>query len=278
MDKLFRLPLEDNLTERFMIKVTERSTHGVSLHWHDFYEIELFLSGSGVTNINGKSYAIRENTLSLVTPVDFHSIQAEAGTKIDLINITFSPECIEDSSIGELLSLSRYVMVQLDQVTADRLAFFMRRIKKEYSQDEFLNKKYTENLIRCILIELLRLAKHGKDQPAEKLSLPIQKAIYYLRTHFREPITLEDVSRFSGFSPSHMSKMFREYVGVGVKEYLTELRLNQAEQWMRLSEESVTNVAEHCGFGSISHFLHVFRARYGCSPMKYRKQLQNPTE
>ena len=278
MEKLYRLSLEDNLTERFMIKVTERSTQGVSLHWHDFYEIELYLRGDGTTNINGKDHVIRENTLSLVTPVDFHSIQAETGTSIELINMTFSPDCIEDSSIGELLSLSRYVMVQLDRETAERLVYFMRRIKKEYSQDEFLNKKYTENLIRCILIELLRLEKHRTEQPSEQLSLPIQKAIYYLRTHFREPITLEDVARFGGFSPSHMSKMFREYVGIGVKEYLTELRLNQAEQLMRLSEESVTNVAEYCGFGSISHFLHVFHERYGCSPLKYRKQLQKQTK
>lgn len=274
MEKLYRLPLEDNLVERFMMKVSERATRHSALHWHEFYEIELYLRGSGTTNINGKNHIIRPNTLSMVTPVDFHAIQAAPGGEIELITITFAPECIEDSGISELLSLSRYVLTELDQQTSDRLAYLMRRIREEYSRNDYLNRKYAVNLICCILIELLRREKRQKDQREDNFSLPVQNAIYYLRVHFREPITLDDVARFGGFSSSHMSKMFREYVGVGVKEYLTELRLNHAEQLLRLSEESVTNVAEYCGFGSISHFLHVFQKKYGCSPLRYRKTMK----
>ena len=271
MDQLLRIPIEDNLVEPFLMKVSERSARQVALHWHEFYEIELYLRGSGTADINGKTYPIQPNTLSLVTPVDFHAIQANPGEKIELITITFAPACMEDAGIGELLELSHSILTRIDQATADRLVSLMRRIREEYSANAYLNRKYAANLISCILIELLRLA----DSTPETPSLPVQKAVYYLRVHFREPITLQEVAAFAGFSPSHMSKVFRGQVGVGLKEYLTALRLEHAEQLLRLSWEPVTNVAASCGFGSVSHFLHVFHEKFGCSPLQYRNAAGN---
>ena len=41
MDQLLRIPIEDNLVEPFLMKVSERSARQVALHRHEFYEIEL---------------------------------------------------------------------------------------------------------------------------------------------------------------------------------------------------------------------------------------------
>lgn len=275
MKKLQRLQLEENLLENYQMKVSQRTVTGVERHWHEFYEMELYLQGSGTMEINGSSYDICPNTLVLLTPVDFHAFTADPENPISLISITFAPDRLEKSGSAAMMTVFQYLWTILDQQTADRLAYLMNRIRQECAEEKALSLEYAEQLLNCILIELRRQRSGMQDKP---LPQPVQKAVYYLQTHFREPITLEDTAGFAGFSPCHMSRMFREHMGVGLKEYLTRLRLNQAEQLMRLSGESVTNVAEYCGFGSISHFLHVFRDEYGCSPMKYRKQLQNREE
>lgn len=272
MEKLTRLQLEDNLLEKYRMKVSQRTVTNVARHWHEFYEIELYLHGTGTMEINGIPYEMRPNTLVMLTPVDFHAFEALPGESISLLSLTFAPDCLEKSSLGTLMTVSQYLWANSDSRTAERLAYLMHRIRQECEEQGPLSLEYAEQLLNCLLIEFMRQRGESRDNP---VSQPVQRAVYYLRTHFREPITLEDTARFAGFSPSHMSRMFREYLGVGLKEYLMRLRLNQAEQLMRLSMESVTDVAEYCGFGSISHFLHVFRDEYGCSPMKYRKRLQN---
>lgn len=276
MKAWYRYPIQDNLIEQYKLKVTERNTKSTTPHWHDFYELEIILNGVGTTNINGKEYPLAPNTLCLLTPADYHSYHVEDDREITVINLTFSPDCIEDLSITELITLTNYIFCEIDSNDADRLVFLIKKIKAEYSSANYLNKKYITGLMSCILIELLRFQKNQPKLSLESQSfpLPVQKALYFIRSHFREHITLEDVARFSGFSSNHMSKIFHRSFGMGFKEYLIALRLNHAEQLLLLSDESITEIAYFCGFNSISHFLHVFKAKYDISPLQFRKKGQ----
>lgn len=286
MNTWYRHPLEGNLSENQKIKVYERSTKSVPPHWHDFYELELILEGTGSMNINGREFPLAPNTLYLLTPTDFHSYHVEPEQSLTLINVTFSPDCIEDLTITEMITLTHYIFTELDADTAARLIFLMRQMKEECTGEKFLNKKYSMGLMSCVLVELLRCYKmsqvedhlgaglsNSKKHPApHALPLPVQNALYFIRLHFRENITLKDVAQLSGFSEHYMSKLFHRNFGMGFKEYLTSLRLDHARQLLQYSDESITDVAYFCGFNSSSHFLHVFKDKYGTSPLQYRKK------
>lgn len=288
---IYRLPYQGNLSEEEKIKVFERSTKSVSTHWHDFYELELILEGTGTMTVNGTEYPLTPNTLYLMTPTDLHSYQVEPEKELTLSNITFSPDCIQDLTITEMITLTQYIFTKLDDRAAARMIFLMRQMKEECSAKDFLYQKYTMGLMSCILVELLRCYK--KEQSAEcptahlsqgdalsakqipemrTMPLPVQNALYYIRLHFRENITLKEVADFSGFSEHYMSKLFHRSFGMGFKEYLTSLRLEHARQLLLYSEDSVTDIAYFCGFNSSSHFLHVFKDTYSTSPLQYRKQ------
>jgi len=59
-------------------------------HWHNYFEIELVLSGSGVQTYNGKEYPIARGDVYLLTPVDFHGIEGD----VELLNISFDEVCL----------------------------------------------------------------------------------------------------------------------------------------------------------------------------------------
>ena len=67
----------------------ERKNLNISstVHWHDFYEIDIILSGSGTTMINGKDHLLSEGTMSFLTPSDFHDITSSG---LSIFNIQFS--------------------------------------------------------------------------------------------------------------------------------------------------------------------------------------------
>ena len=265
-----RMPVRNNVLEAFQVKVSERTSGGVHLHWHDFYELELYRSGTGTTEINGVSYALLPDTLVLITPTDYHSFAAD-GAPIELLNLTFTPACVDEEAVRERLELSGFVVARLDPETAERLVWLMRRLRAEYTADAPYSRSYTASLMTCILAEVLRQNQNGLPDLSDK---PIQKAAAYLRGHYREPVTLEQLARLAGFSPSHFSTRFHAVMGVGYKEYLISLRLERAKVLLRLSDQSVTEIAAGCGFCSLSHFLHVFRVRCGMTPVRYRKTKQ----
>lgn len=271
MQKLQRLPFDD-ATHTYKMQVIQRQMKVIHPHWHDFYELELCLEGTGSTVVNGKTYPVEPNTLVFLTPVDVHSIKAD--DQITLLNFTFSQECVEDSGLTELLALSNYIVSPLNSQTADWLVSLLSKIQSECSKDRFLQSSYLSQLLSCIFIELLRISR--QNNKAEKdhtdISQPVQKAIYYIHSHFRKAITLTDVAVYAGFSAGHMSRQLHLALGCSFKKYLTNLRLVHAERLLQFSDESVTTIAELCGFNSVSHFLHAFQEKNHVSALQFRKQ------
>lgn len=86
-----------------------------------------------------------------------------------------------------------------------------------------------------------------------------------------EPLTLADLAMEAGLSEFHFSRMFRQSEGMAPHQYVMKRRLAQAEQWLRHSSRSITDIALACGFSSASHFSQRFRAEYGITPSALRQ-------
>ena len=78
----------------------------------------------------------------------------------------------------------------------------------------------------------------------------------------------------AGVSPNYLSRKFRQATGMGVHEYLSFLRLQQAAVDLAETTDSITDVALRCGFSDSNYFKDCFKRRYGVSPRTYRKSAQ----
>ncbi|UMB78534.1 MULTISPECIES: helix-turn-helix domain-containing protein [Dickeya] len=87
-----------------------------------------------------------------------------------------------------------------------------------------------------------------------------------------EALTLAELAAEADLSEFHFSRMFRQSEGVAPHQYVMKRRLAQAEQWLRHSSRSITDIALACGFSSASHFSQRFRAEYGITPSALRQQ------
>ena len=63
-------------------------------HWHEFYEIEYIISGSGIYEIDGIEYKITPGTLFFMTPVDFHNVNAN---NVELYNNSLNATTLTSS-------------------------------------------------------------------------------------------------------------------------------------------------------------------------------------
>lgn len=108
------------------------------------------------------------------------------------------------------------------------------------------------------------VVKTGVHQKVHEVAL-------YLQTHIHESVSLEELAQRFFMSRSYLTRSFRNVTGFSVVEYMTYIRIQKAQQLLRESDRSITEIADLCGFGNITYFEKVFKTTTGHTPVQYRK-------
>ena len=96
------------------------------------------------------------------------------------------------------------------------------------------------------------------------------RLISYMTKNFRQPISLESLSKELGVSKYHLSHVFSERLHTGFNEYLNFLRLSEAIGLLSTTQDSITDICMSCGFSSQSTFNRAFLNRFSITPRQYR--------
>ncbi|MBB3111847.1 two-component system response regulator YesN [Paenibacillus phyllosphaerae] len=120
--------------------------------------------------------------------------------------------------------------------------------------------------------QLGRLAGCMAKSPRQQGSDPIERALRYVKQHYRQPLTLRDVAEHVYLNPAYFCTLFKQRTGKSLVEYWTDLRIHEAKKQLSSSNEKVTVIAESIGFGNVRHFNRVFKNATGATPNDYREQ------
>ena len=98
----------------------------------------------------------------------------------------------------------------------------------------------------------------------------IQKSIEYMQAHYREALSLTDISRTIGLSVSYFSYLFKQETGKNYIEYLNEIRLLATMRDLKNTDEKIVVVAQKHGFQNLEYFSRYFKKKTGESPARWR--------
>jgi YesN/AraC family two-component response regulator len=111
----------------------------------------------------------------------------------------------------------------------------------------------------------------SSDQKYDGLLLAI---INYVNMNLRDKsLNLLSVSEEFNLSPSHFSKLFKKYYGIGFKQYLIKQRINKAKTMLQ-NGFSVTDTCKNVGYGDLTHFSKIFKKIEGISPLNYKQMFK----
>ena len=100
---------------------------------------------------------------------------------------------------------------------------------------------------------------------------PIRIAKRYIAENYYKPLTLEIVSRETGFNPNYFSSMFKKEAGVNFSEYLIKVRIENAKEMLLNTEQSVEDISFAVGYSDIKYFSRIFKKYMGVTPTEFRK-------
>lgn len=132
----------------------------------------------------------------------------------------------------------------------------------------------TRNLLSetwLLLQEELRINFHGTICPSENENR-LRNMLLFIHTHYSEKLTLEEIASNASLSVREAQRCFQRILHQSPYEYLISYRLNNAKKMLLETNDSITEIAFHCGFSDASYFSKTFRKDTGFTPMEYRKK------
>jgi AraC family transcriptional regulator len=101
---------------------------------------------------------------------------------------------------------------------------------------------------------------------------PVDKAVWYIESHYREAVTLDVLAAVAGVSRFHLSRAFGYAVGVPITRYLRLRRLSLAAMALAEGHEDILELALSLGYGSHEAFTRAFKGFIGTTPERVRRQ------
>lgn len=137
-----------------------------------------------------------------------------------------------------------------------------------------LSNLYQASSSYAVYQECCRLLLQKVDKPSEnpdRKDALVARIKPYLCEHFMEQITLNSVAATFFISPSYLSRIFSETVGIVFTDYLTNIRIKKAcELLCTRPDFKIYEIAEAVGYNSTKYFIKVFKEKTGSTPADYR--------
>lgn len=99
----------------------------------------------------------------------------------------------------------------------------------------------------------------------------ILEAKAYIQENYSDPdLSVDMLCRHLHMSPAYFSTVFKRETGQTYINYLTEVRLREAEELLKNTDDKTYMIAQKVGYQEQNYFSYVFKKRFGISPTKYR--------
>lgn len=272
--------LESDFPMRFFFNEGSTSTPH---HWHEDIEIIYIVDGKLKAGVNKEVYNLNKGDILIIGPGEVHYFLKENNLSIRAV-IQFRMSIYDSFNSGtkDRLTLkpmfSNCKLLGKEDEIHEILEEQIKNIIKEHEDAKEGYKLFLKARLYDLAGILLRhLPKNtGKSENIEKQKERLEKldsVMQYVEKNYDKSITLDEISKVSGFSKFYFTRFFKENTGMTFIDYLNNFRIAKSE-WLLLNEEnSITDVAFKAGFNSVKTFNRVFKILKGCSPMEYKKNL-----
>lgn len=261
-------------------EIAYRQQGGATLvnHRHrnpDSYEIIQVLGGAGSAFILDRTYPFSAGTLLMIDAASLHCI-----TPRDVSGYNRSKLIIGKQYLRGIFGAMQALDV-LDGIFEPHAGgcFYLndgqtRQADALFRSMEGASGDGGERSLQVVaaLLGLISLCAGATRPVMPRADDKLAPAMQYIRTHYAEPITLEQVASEAHMSKYHLCRLFRRQTGLTLMQYMYEQRISAARRLLTLTDMPISAIAQNCGFASSSHFCTLFRRHEGMAPRDYRRR------
>jgi AraC-like DNA-binding protein/mannose-6-phosphate isomerase-like protein (cupin superfamily) len=279
------IPKKDTSIKAYLQRIDKM----LPLHIHDFYELNIIISGDGRHYIGNRNVPTQKGDVFIIPPDISHGYFTDGS--LDILHVLLSNTFMHRYSL-ELRRLSGYRMLfEIEPVLRCSVdtKFYLALSKAEAGDilrltDEILaeNKRSDSDagvLQEFSVLQLLgRLCEHmsassinGVGNTMGLKAVSVIKSIEFIENHFADKTDFHAIAADCGMSYSTYLRSFKQLTGITPSRHLCEYRIKHSMELLLFTDHTVLDIALSSGFYDSAHFVREFRAAVGMSPSEYRK-------
>lgn len=245
----------------------------VHKHWHNSLEIVLPICGGEYAWVDGRYYKLyQENMMPLI--INSRSIHAfESGSPKPYIGLAL---LINYQFLKDVYPEIDHIYFKQPDEEVGMLIKKQLFLINEYYETESIHKDLLiySALYHLIYLLLENLSVEKKDKielKSEKNKHRIISIINYIDDNYQEDLTIEQLSEVFHLSEGHLSKLFKENLGMTIKAYISQTRAKEVRNALLTSDLPLIDIAIMCGFPNVKSMNKVFKDLYQCTPSQFRR-------
>ena len=233
-------------------------TYDVRWHTHDHWELVYCTGGQGSFRFeNGTVMNYEAGEVVVIPPREVHA--NSSGEGFTNIHITMSDPSFPYKTAFRIAD---------DEEGNVKMAF---QQAKYFYMGDIKNAELVLAALGDLIVSYMIVCRSNAEfsEPVEKIRASIR------RNYSRPDYALDEVMHSMPFHYDYLRKLFKKEVGVSPLEYMTALRMKNAETLltaMWTNEYSITEIAQMCGFEDALYFSRVFKKYYGCAPSNFSRK------
>lgn len=240
-----------------------------SAHLHRELELVLYRAGETVAAADSRRYNLKPGDLFLTFPNQIHSY--ETAVKEDYSIMILKPDLIPELSDVLELSVPESAVVAGGAFDPRINALFDAIVAICRQPEEAVSYR-TEKLHGYLLALFAEILSGMKliGVPQDD-SGALRSIIFYCTRHYMGDLSLSVLSDKLGLNRYYISHLFSQKLGMRFNDYVNSLRISEACRMLLNSDDSVTDICFHVGFGTLRTFNRAFIKHTGRTPSDYRK-------
>lgn len=242
-------------------------------HCHSFCEIIFISDGQGAVTVDGKRYEVHKGDVVIYNPEVPHHEESSQEEPMELLFMALDHIALPDLPPNHLMP-SHYRCVYHAGIYQNVFYTSYQQMIVEFEREEELYIEIAQEFSRTLLMYILRIISQQERHAKllHKSNKITDRAVDYIREHFRESITLEDVAAGCYVDKFYLSHLFARHEGMSVGKYILMLRVDESMKLLRETNMSVQAIAELVGFEDMSYFCRMFKKAVTMTPLQYRRQ------
>jgi len=248
-------------------------------HWHEAIEVTYVLKGNpGTMYIEEQEHSLEEGDVYIVNSRLIHSFDTVITDDQRIVTLLISHDWLRHCL---LLTTKKKSFDLIKRPKKDsQMAAFNEMIRLINVLKDFEGQGESEdNILHHLSMEVELISVMIKNFTVEKeiehdIPEVISRIIKDFHDNYQEEIQLSDMAQKYNYSYAYFSKLFKKYLGVSPKKYLTLLRIQKAASLIETTDDKFSQIASDTGFPDEKSFYASFKDKYNRTPLEYRKQIQ----
>lgn len=188
-----------------------------------------------------------------------------------LIQEIFSDERIKNYNISYIRILWVRIMDILLKTENTAFVKDSKNVEKMVLNFEVLDSFHSIKEFRDYLYSLILESIQTDGDFDINSKNKIKLAVKYINDNYNQDIAINDMADKFNMSPNYFSAVFKRETGQTTVNFIKDLRLKKACEYLTHSDKSVVEISKEVGYEDSQYFFKVFKKATGLTPLQYRK-------